>query len=186
MVKVDGHDYSSSNLSNTVFYTAFKTEAKKKGETQKSGRAKKLFSSLLKTQTLTENAPAAAESSFSDLTVLLDEVHSAGDNLAKRPFPDEIKRYRITIQNFMRYVLNNAYDVKEDEGIPNYLKGGFDARPHKRDPELRKAKNKYSTVHIVDKKLDELAAGIMIGQLKQITLLESIEEINGLLVDLLE
>jgi uncharacterized protein YaaR (DUF327 family) len=86
----------------------------------------------------------------------------------------------------MRYVIDNAYGVKEDTGIPNSLKSGFNSTRYKNDPELRIARNKYSSVHIIDQKLDLLAADIMTGQVKQINLLKSIEEINGLLVDLLE
>jgi uncharacterized protein YaaR (DUF327 family) len=86
----------------------------------------------------------------------------------------------------MRYVLDNAYGVKEEDGIPNYLKQGFNGERYRRDPELRKAKNRYSTVSVIDRKLDSLAADIMTGQVKQLNLLKNIEEINGLLVDLLE
>ncbi|MDR1149419.1 MAG: DUF327 family protein [Spirochaetaceae bacterium] len=177
--------YSGERLSNAAF-PALTAETKKTNDSKKNARLKKPFSTFLKKQTM---EPVLTEDGFSakdELSVLLDNVHEAGDALSKRPFPNEIKRYRLTIQKFLRYVLDTAFDIKEDLGIPNSLKSGFDTARYRKDPELRKARNKYSAVQVIDQKLDHLAAGIMAGQIKQIRLLESIEEINGLLVNLLE
>jgi uncharacterized protein YaaR (DUF327 family) len=186
MLKVD--DYSAAGLAGAL--KPARTGSKR------NERSKKLFSSFLKKQppdvsdTISEaELPATAFAGIPSedaLAGLLDSVHDAGDALSKRPFPDEIRRYRLTIRNFMRYILDNAYGVVEENGIPNYLKQGFNGGRYKHDPELRKAKNRYSTVSIIDRKLDRLAADIMTGQVKQLNLLKSIEEINGLLVDLLE
>jgi uncharacterized protein YaaR (DUF327 family) len=190
MLKID--DSSAAGLAGAA---AFKPARPAKTGSKKNERPKKLFSAFLKKQrpdvsgvlfAADPSVPAfeglPAEEA---LASLLDSVYDAGDALSKRPFPDEIRRYRSTIRNFMRYVLDNAYGVKEDEGIPNYLKAGFNGERYRRDPELRKAKNRYSTVSVIDQKLDRLAADIMTGQVKQLDLLKSIEEINGLLVDLL-
>ncbi|MDR2660020.1 MAG: YaaR family protein [Spirochaetaceae bacterium] len=190
MLKIN--DNSQAKLPDASFYNkALTSEAGKTFRNKKNERPKKSFSAFLKRQTpeaagqpyLTESAGL---STTDILPALLDDIHEAGDALSKHPFPDEIKRYRSTIRQFLRYILDTAFDVKEDTGIPNNMKAGFDAARYKRDPELRKARNKYSTVQIIDQKLDQLAAGVIIGQLKQIQLLESIEEIHGLLVDLLE
>ncbi|MDR3356704.1 MAG: DUF327 family protein [Spirochaetaceae bacterium] len=188
MIKVDS--FPAAGFTDAAFLTPAKIEAQKNNETQKKQRTKKLFSAFIKERTpeadrplpITAAAHLSAEETF---TVLLDGVYDAGDALLKRPFPDEIKRYRLTIQNFIRYVLDNAYDIKEDDGIPNNLKAGFNKRFNK-DPDLRKARNRYSAIQVIDQKLDRLAADVMIGQVKQLNLLESIEEINGLLVNLLE
>ncbi|MDR1363050.1 MAG: DUF327 family protein, partial [Spirochaetaceae bacterium] len=178
--------YPGLKSPDAAIYAALSAEAKKANENKKNERLKKPFSAFLEKQTvesvLTENGAYVED----ELPALLDSVHEAGDALSKRPFPNEIKQYRLTIQKFLRYVLDTAFNVKEDVGIPNSLKAGFNSARYRRDPELRKARNKYSTVQIIDQKLDSLAASIMTGQLKQIRLLESIEEINGLLVDLLE
>jgi uncharacterized protein YaaR (DUF327 family) len=186
MLKVD--DSFAAGLAGAALLKPAKADAKK------NERPKKLFSTLLKKQASetssafprTDTPAFAGIPAGSTLESLLDSLHDAGDALAKRPFPDEIRRYRLTIQNFMRYVLDKAYDVKDDEGIPNYLKEGLNVERFRRDPELRKKRQGYSTVQIIDQKLDRLAADIMTGQVKQLGLLESIEEINGLLVDLLE
>jgi uncharacterized protein YaaR (DUF327 family) len=187
MLKVD--NFSGAGLANAAFLTSPKAEVKKNNENQKKQRTKRLFSAFIGDLLPEAESPSSTRTSLSAeeaLTVLLDDVHDSGDALLKRPFPDEIKRYRLTIQNFIRYVLDNAYGIKEDEGIPNNLKAGFDKKRFKRDPDLRKARNRYSTVQIIDQKLDLLAADIMTAQIKQLNLMKSIEEINGLLVNLLE
>jgi uncharacterized protein YaaR (DUF327 family) len=190
MARID--DFSAAKLNESVFLTpATGAKTKKTNENQKNQRTKKSFSNFLAKQTREFFPPElesgrAGSSAGDALAFLLDDIHDAGDALSKRPFPDEIKRYRSTIQQFMRYIIDNAYGVKEDAGIPNSQKAGFDGARCKNDPELRKARNKYSSVQIIDQKLDRLAADIMTGQIKQIGLLKSIEEINGLLVDLLE
>jgi uncharacterized protein YaaR (DUF327 family) len=184
MVKFDIN--SDAKLYIAYFSTALTDEAKKASGNKKNARIKKNFSVFLERQTM---EPVLTEGSLpakDELSLLLDDVHEAGDALSKRPFPNEIKQYRLTIQKFLRYVIDTAFNIKEDMGIPNSLKSGFDTARYKKDPELRKARNKYSAVQVIDQKLDILAAGIMAGQLRQIRLLESIEEINGLLVDLME
>lgn len=189
MLKVD--DFSAAGFAGAASLKRAKTESKR------NERSRKLFSAFLNKETPPlpaddlgaadfQTARFAGVSADDVLASLLDGVYDAGDALSKRPFPDEIKRYRLMIRNFMRYVLDTAYSVKEDEGVPNYLKAGFNGERYRRDPELRKARNRYSAVQIIDQKLDRLAADIMTGQIKQFSLLKSIEEVNGLLVDLLE
>jgi uncharacterized protein YaaR (DUF327 family) len=190
MVKVD--NFFTERFTGAAYLAPTKTETKKNSENQKNQRIKKLFQEfigellpeterVLPSMTATASLPAEEA-----IAALLDDVHDSGDALLKRPFPDEIKRYRLTIQNFIRYVLDNAYGIKDGEGIPNSLKAGFNKKRFNRDPDLRNARNKYSTVQVIDQKLDRLAADVMTGQIKQLNLLGSIEEINGLLVNLLE
>jgi uncharacterized protein YaaR (DUF327 family) len=191
MARID--EFSTAKLAGAAFFTPHAgTPSPKNAGNRKNLRAKPLFVDFLSKadrDTLTlepENAASAALSGAGALTSLLDDVHDAGDALSKRPFPEEIKRYRSAVQKFMRYVIDNAYSVKEDTGIPNGEKAGFNGACRKHDPESRRARNKYSSVQIIDQKLDRLAADIMTGQMKQIKLLKNIEEINGLLVDLLK
>ena len=100
---------------------------------------------------------------------LLDGIHDAGDALKKRPFPDEIKRYKQAVKNFLHYVVDNAYAIEEQiSGI---------------NPVRRKT---YTVIQVVDQKLEQLAAGILAGQIAQLDLLARIDEITGILVDLLQ
>jgi uncharacterized protein YaaR (DUF327 family) len=112
---------------------------------------------------------------------LLDAVRDAGDDLKQRPLPDEILRYKKAVRNFLHYVVQNSYAVAEHEGIPNAQKPGYKGALW--EPAAKKAKG-YYIIQVVDQKLEQMAAGILAGQVSQLELLAKLEEITGLLVDL--
>jgi uncharacterized protein YaaR (DUF327 family) len=102
------------------------------------------------------------------LESLLDDVHSAGDRLKEKPLPDNIVAYKSAVRSFVRYIVDRTYAVTESTSGGNILK-----------------RKKFTQVQVIDQKLEQLAAGILSNQRPQLGLLERIEEINGLLVDLL-
>jgi len=181
MAKVEGTD--ASFYMNPAAYTQVKEEKKSKT----SGTGKTEFSRLfddLRGKTADEIGP------LSDLPVsedsvnkLMDEVRNSGDVLRNRPFPEEIMRYKQAVRNFMNYVVKNSYTVEHEEGIPNFLKPGFSGR--RGTPEAMKGKL-YTKIQVVDKKLEDLAAMLLSGQKQQMELVSRLEEIRGLLVDLLQ
>jgi uncharacterized protein YaaR (DUF327 family) len=113
----------------------------------------------------------------------MEDVRGAGDALRDRPFPDEIVRYKKAVREFMRYVVENGFRVHEETGIPPFLKPGF--RGRRGSPEAQEP-NRYRIVQVVDRKLEEMAAMILASQAPQLKLAARLEEINGLLVDLLQ
>jgi uncharacterized protein YaaR (DUF327 family) len=78
--------------------------------------------------------------------------------------------------------VENGYAVEEQNGIPNAQKPGYKGSLW--DPAAKQAKA-FHIVQVVDRKLDGLAAEILAGQVTQLELLAKLEEITGLLVDLL-
>ncbi len=102
------------------------------------------------------------------LEALLDDVHSLGDLLKEKPLPDNIVSYKNAVRSFVKYVVERTYTVTESTSGGNILK-----------------RKKYTQVQIIDQKLEQLAAGILSNQKDQLGLLGKIEEINGLLVDLM-
>jgi uncharacterized protein YaaR (DUF327 family) len=149
-------------------YIAARTEAKKPRE--KGGVKKTGFARLLEQRDMreTEETSALPPPSEEALQELLDDVHSAGDALRLRPLAEEIKRYKQTVRRFLRYVVENGYSVKTE----NYL--------------FNHEKRRKALIEVVDQKLEQLAAGILAGQIGQIDLLARLDEITGLLVDLLQ
>jgi uncharacterized protein YaaR (DUF327 family) len=144
------------------------------------------FSTIL--EKAAEELPAEAElpelpDSPEAVTILQDAVHSAGDELARRPFPEEIQRYKRAVRNFLRYVVDKGYTTERQIGIPQYLRPNYRG-PHGR-PEARERKT-YTLIQVVDEKLEQLAAGILTGQTTQMELLARLEEISGILIDLLK
>ena len=114
---------------------------------------------------------------------LMDEVRSTGDVLKSRPFPDEILRYKQAVRNFINYAVKNSYSVEYEKGIPNFLRPGF--KGQRGTPEAMKAKE-YTKIQVIDKKLEDLAAMLISSQMRQMELVSHLEEIRGLLIDLLQ
>jgi uncharacterized protein YaaR (DUF327 family) len=159
------------------------TAAHRSAKTKTAAKAR--FSTLLEKtapqerQDLPEHIPRSEEMAAS----FLDEVHSAGDMLASRPFPDEIKRYKNAVRRFMSYIVENGLSAESDPGIPRGQKPGF--KGLRGSPEAQE-RNLHTRIKVVDEKLERLAADIMSGQLRQLDLLGRVEEINGLLIDIME
>ncbi|MDR3275680.1 MAG: YaaR family protein [Treponema sp.] len=170
MAKVDFPQDASSYL-NPGTYANFKSDAKK---TRDRGALRGVRGSRF-AETL-EQAGEAAEAVFGaagpvseeELRGLLDAVHSSGDDLKQRPFPEEILRYKQAVRNFINQVVRQAYNLKEE----TYL--------------LNRKKYIKIQIQVVDSKLDQLAAAILSGQLSQLELLARVDEINGILVNLME
>jgi uncharacterized protein YaaR (DUF327 family) len=166
MAKVD---FPENPFFNPALY-AHNTEAKKageKGKTKKTGNS--LFTALLEKNIQETEAALELPPSEEAVKKLLDGVHSAGDALKSRPFPEEIREYKKAVRNFLHYVVENGYTVKEESSGVNILK-----------------RKRFTLVQVVDRKLEQLAAGILAGQNSQLEILARVEEINGLLVDLLQ
>lgn len=103
------------------------------------------------------------------IEALLDSVHSEGDVLKDSPTFDNIRRYKDAVKRFMAFVVRNSYDTKE-------AVSGFSILNRK----------KHTLVVMIDQKLEQLAAGLLQGQKDQMEILRRLEEISGLLVDLLQ
>jgi uncharacterized protein YaaR (DUF327 family) len=110
-------------------------------------------------------------------------VHSAADALAKHQGADTIVSYKKSVRRFINYVARNGFTLEHQDGIANFQKPGFKKNG---DPARRMDHHVYSSLVVIDQKLERLAADILSAQMAQLTLLARIEEINGLLVDLLQ
>lgn len=102
------------------------------------------------------------------LEALLDDVHSSGDTLKGKQTPETILAYKDAVRSFVGYIVDRAFGITETTSGGNILK-----------------RKKFTQVQVIDAKLEELARGILSNQKNQLAVLERIEEINGLLVDLM-
>jgi len=181
MAKVESPD--TSFYMNPAAYTQAKDE--KKTKTSRAGRTdfSRLFDDL-RGRTADEIGPLR-DLPVSEDTVnkLMDDVRNSGDILRSRPFPEEIMRYKQAVRNFMNYVVKNAYALEHEEGIPNFLRPGFKGR--RGTPEAMQGKM-YTKIQVIDRKLEDLAAMLLTSQNQQMQLVSRLEEIRGLLVDLLQ
>jgi uncharacterized protein YaaR (DUF327 family) len=157
----------------------------RQGEAKKARSGKinpSRFFTLLEEAAEPGEVPGEYAPSEAAVQELLDAVHSSGDALKKKPFPQEIKQYKRAVRNFLHYILENSYGTENQLGIPNSLKPGF--RGPRGSPRALERKS-YTVVQVVDQKLEQLAAGILAGQVTQLEILARINEITGILVNLL-
>ena len=182
MAKVDGTD--TSFYMNPAAYAQVKDEKKSKGVRKgEKTEFSRLFDNL-RGKTADELGPLhELPASEEAVNALMDEVRDAGDVLKARPLPDEIMRYKQAVRKFINYVVENVYSKDYDTGIPAYLKPGF--KGIRGTDESRESKH-YVKLAVIDKKLEDLAAMLFSSQSRQMELVSRLEEIKGLLVDLLQ
>lgn len=167
---------------NPLFYSqsAAALEAAKKNkkeeEQKKTGKVKTRFADLLhKAEEIPATDPdlpiEIASMEFDEaVAFLMDEVTMAGEELKNSPLPECYESYKKKITQFLHFVEKNTYDIENQLGI--------------RSPRFKNRK-KYIIVTVVNEKLEQLARDIMFIQSSQISMLAKIEEINGILIDLI-
>jgi uncharacterized protein YaaR (DUF327 family) len=172
MAKVDASDVPSFYM-NPGAYAQLKPDNKKTKGLKRSADFSRLFEDA-RGKTADELGPLR-DLPVSEETVnfLMDEVRSAGDVLRGSPCIDEIMRYKQAVRNFMHYVVENGFALEHEEGIAKFPRPGI------------KERKRYAKIQVIDKKLEDLAAMLLASQRSQIELASRLEEIQGLLVDLL-
>ena len=106
---------------------------------------------------------------------LLDNIHEAGEKLIEKPFISSIKEYKNAVRQFVGYIVKKAYEAETDVQTRRFLKNGIPVLDEK----------KWVKIKVVDEKLEKLASYIVQSQKNQLTILKKIEEIEGILVDLM-
>lgn len=130
-----------------------------------------VFSGLLRTD---ESGEAQSRSDFTanvpegEAEKLLDTVHSLGDELIRKRTYSALKEYREAVQAFIAKIAHDGVDVEEQSSGTNILN-----------------RKRFSILRVVDQRLERLARGMMQSQDEQLELLQRVEEIYGMLVDLL-
>ncbi len=99
---------------------------------------------------------------------LLDGVFSAGDELRKLPTLDRIREYRRRVKEFVQYVVSRTLSVEETTSGANLLR-----------------RKRFTLVRVIDRKLEELAVSVLSAQREQLAILAQVDEINGMLVNLI-
>ena len=108
------------------------------------------------------------EPSEDSLEGLLDEIYEIGESLKGDPTLENLRRYKGAVKSFFEKVVKRSIRVEERLSGANILK-----------------RKKYLLLQVIDRKLEQLAASVVSNQRENLDLLEKIDEIHGLLVDLL-
>jgi uncharacterized protein YaaR (DUF327 family) len=102
------------------------------------------------------------------LNVMLQEITSQGKRLSKHMDVKDMKHYRELIKEFMNEIVNRSHKFSRE----NFLD--------------KKGRHRvYTMIKLVDKNLDELASELIKDEKDHIMILNKIDEIRGLLLDLL-
>ena len=98
---------------------------------------------------------------------LLEQIDEQGARLSKSPTFDELRSYRSLIQSFIGEAVGTMYEL--------HTQAGWD----------RLGRQKvYTSVRKIDRKLEEMAEKIRLGQADQLGIIASHDAIRGMLVDL--
>ncbi|MBR2214164.1 MAG: YaaR family protein [Selenomonadaceae bacterium] len=101
------------------------------------------------------------------LEKLLQQIDEQGARLSKTPTYDELKSYRSLIKNFVGGAISRMYEM--------HTQAGWD----------RMGRQKvYTMVRKIDRKLEDMAEQIRLGQADQLDIIASHDAIRGMLVDL--
>jgi uncharacterized protein YaaR (DUF327 family) len=102
------------------------------------------------------------------LVPYIDTIHQLGDALIKLPSRENITQYRQALSSFLQIVSDHVYGQEEHKSTKNLAN-----------------QKKFTLITTINKKLESLALGILTNQASQLQILSQVEEINGLIFDLL-
>ncbi len=104
----------------------------------------------------------------SRLSVMMDEITQQGKKLGKHMDVRDMKHYRQLIKDFMNEIVNRSHKFSRE----NFL-------------DRRGRHRVYGMVKLVDQNLDELAVELLKDEKDHLTILGKIDEIRGLLLDII-
>lgn len=102
------------------------------------------------------------------LNFMMQEIIQHGDKLAKHMDIRDMKKYRMLIKEFMNEIVTRSHKFSRE----NFL-------------DKRGRHRVYGMVRLMDAKLDELAAELLKDEKDHIQILNRIDEIRGMLLDIL-
>lgn len=173
----------SVNQNQGLFFAAAQTanmEALKARQKEKSiqSRRKSFVSALQKSHEEHELEAAGLPKEIAGMepedavVYLKDAADIAADKLKDCMLPENFAEYRQRVSQFMRYI------VKQNIAVKQHMH-------YRSNPKRRMKLNPHVQVVIINQKLDEIARWLLNSHRDTLRLLAKIDEINGLLVDLL-
>jgi uncharacterized protein YaaR (DUF327 family) len=118
------------------------------------------------------------------IVVLKDRLDESGELLKERGATEDFAAYKTAVQHFVKFVVTKNFIVEQSTGDPRYKKNnGSLVRDGAGN--LVKESYVYTRIKVIDGKLDQLAAEVLVNHQDKIGILAKINEINGLVVNLL-
>ena len=114
--------------------------------------------------------PEIAGMEFEEALVYLKDQADITSDLLKNDFSlESFSAYRKAVSNLMKFIVHSNYEVQINR---------------RKRPSRRFKTEKFYLIKVVDEKLDKLAAEILSVHSDSLQMLARIDEINGILVDL--
>lgn len=104
----------------------------------------------------------------SRLNLLIEDITQQGKRLGKHMDVRDMKHYRQLIKNFMNEIVNRSHKFTRE----NFL-------------DKRGRHRVYGMIKLIDQNLDELAAELIKDEQDHLAILSKIDEIRGILLDIL-
>ena len=98
---------------------------------------------------------------------LLEKINSQGARLSQNPTYSELRSYRNMVRNFVGEAVNRSYLLESRLGWDN-----------------RGRQKMYSVIKKVDDELAMLTEDVRVGQERQLSIMERLGAIRGMLIDL--
>ncbi len=105
--------------------------------------------------------------SHEEMEAMLRKIDEQAGKLSRTPTYEELREYRTMIKNFVGAAVSNMYELN--------VSGGWDRMGRQRV---------FTTVRKIDRKLEEMAEKIRLGQADKLDIVASHDAIRGMLVDL--
>lgn len=105
--------------------------------------------------------------SHEEMEAMLKKIDEQAGRLSRTPTYDELREYRTMIKNFVGAAVSNMYELSTT--------AGWDRMGRQRV---------FTTVRKIDRKLEEMAEKIRLGQADKLDVIASHDAIRGMLVDL--
>ena len=197
MAEIDslGANYYYSGVQNASHETIKRNTEKK--EILKTGTSKKLsFEKLLKGEDVEEPQfvaaglpPEVATMTIDEAAVYLaDAVGNAGNDFSNEQTQENLEKFKTAVSQFIRFVVENNFEVTahrkknrlgKDMIVPSRsnIFSNYSLPPHRIDPKLK--------IQVINEKLDALARETLSNQSNNLKLLAQVNEIKGLIVDLM-
>ncbi len=102
------------------------------------------------------------------IDALFDELTEQSETILQRMDLTRFEHYRELIRQLLGELVQGAYTAQTDRVFDRYGRSSV-----------------YTTVHIIDEKLDALAAEVIAQSSKPLAFIDQIDEIRGLVTDLL-
>lgn len=133
--------------------------------------------------------PEIAAMSIDEAAIYLkDAVDNAGNDLSEEINGENIQKFKTAVSQFIKFVVNNNFEISskrkkrmgKDMMVPSrspFFFSTYSVPPKKANPRYQ--------VQIINEKLDALTRATLEGQMDNLKILAQVNEIKGLIVDLM-